>query len=204
VDGTRRANPELLLPPGQELLTKLKVKHYGRVPAGARDSWTLTFSAGGEVQDGAWHRELGRLGAIDLEALEQSRVIADLHCASGWSVQNLVWVGVAAATVMDRFPPPVGTVGVMVYAEYGYCANVRLSDLLRPTTLLAVRLDGAPLAPEHGFPVRLVVPHLYGHKSPKWFRGWEYLATPRRGFWEERGYHLIGDPWTEQRYSYQE
>jgi DMSO/TMAO reductase YedYZ molybdopterin-dependent catalytic subunit len=107
-------------------------------------------------------------GVVTMRArLKQSRVIGDLHCASGWSVQDLAWEGVAAMAVVDRFPPPVGTVGVMVYAEYGYCANVRLADLLQPTTLLATRLDGAPLAPDHGFPVRLVVPHLYGHKSPR-------------------------------------
>src|SRR5664280_2223780 len=178
------------LPPEQKLQAALKVKHYGRIPRADPHAWSLTFSTGGDVEDGHWQREIGRLQATDLEAMEQARVVADFHCASGWSVQNLAWQGVTTAMIVDQFPPPAGTVGVMVYAEYGYCANVRVSDLLEPTTLLALRLDGERLPPEHGFPVRLVVPHLFGHKSVKWFRGWEYLTTPRRGFWEERGYHL--------------
>jgi len=200
------------LPPGQALVGAPKVKHYGRIPRGDPQTWNMIFTAAGPDPDDATYpghdrlppTELGRVGVQELGTFEQSRVVADLHCASGWSAQDLAWGGVPASIMVERFPPPAGTVGVLVYAEYGYCANVRLSDLLRPTTLLALRLGDAALTPEHGFPVRLVVPHLYGHKSPKWFRGWEYLSTPRRGFWEERGYHLIGDPWTEQRYSYQE
>jgi len=197
-----------ILPPGQDLLPALKVKHYGPIPRAKRDNWTMSFSVSehddGDQPELSTHRELGRLTAPELDALPQSRISASLHCASGWSAQNLGWQGVPAAAVLELFPPPEGTIGALVYGEYGYSANVRLSDLLRPTTLLAVGLDGEPLAPEHGFPVRLVVPHLYAHKSPKWFRGWEYLSRPRRGFWEERGYHLIGDPWAEERYSYQE
>ena len=117
---------------------------------------------------------------------------------------NLTWQGVPAAAILEQFPPPARTAGVMAYAEYGYSTNLRLADLAEPTTLLATHLNGAPLPAEHGFPVRLVVPHLYAYKSPKWFRGWEYLEVPRRGFWEERGYHRHGDPWLEERYSYQE
>jgi DMSO/TMAO reductase YedYZ molybdopterin-dependent catalytic subunit len=207
-------DPDQLLPPGQHLLPELKVKHYGRVPPADRDSWTMIFSVAEpapqghpsheRTPDGTMHREVGRLMTAELAELTQSCVRVDLHCASGWSARDLSWDGVPASALIDRFPPPRGTLGILVYGEYGYSANVRLSDLLEPTTLLAVGLNGAPLTLEHGFPVRLVVPHLYAHKSPKWFRGWEYLTLPRRGFWEERGYHVIGDPWTEQRYSYQE
>jgi DMSO/TMAO reductase YedYZ molybdopterin-dependent catalytic subunit len=191
------------LPPGQRLVPQLKVKHYGRVPRGAPETWLMIFAAE-KGSDGTASLELGRLLAQDLAELPQRSVTTALHCASGWSAQGITWEGVPASVLLERFPPPVGTTGVLAYAEYGYSANVRLADLLQPTTLLATRLNGEPLPAEHGYPVRLVVPHLYGHKSPKWFRGWEYLTTPRRGFWEERGYHVIGDPWTEQRYSYLE
>ena len=192
------------LPPGQTLAPALKVKHYGRVPSADRQGWTLTFTTGGDVQDGRLAHEVGRPGVNALDAMPQTRVIADFHCASGWSARDLIWAGVGAAAIVERFPPPAATVGVLVYAEYGYCSNLRLSDLLAPSTLVAMWLNDAPLSPEHGFPVRLVVPHLFGHKSVKWLRGWEYLTTPRRGFWEERGYHVLGDPWSGQRYSYQE
>jgi len=200
VDGARA------LPPGQQLLTALKIKHYGPVPRRRSDDWSMIFSgdASRPAPEGSPSPELGRLTVRELADLPQRRVVAGLHCASGWSVQGLTWEGVPASVVVERFPPPPGTVGLLAYAEYGYSANVRLADLAQPTTLLATRLNGVPLPAEHGGPVRLVVPHLYGHKSPKWFRGWEYLTAPRRGFWEERGYHVIGDPWTEQRYSYLE
>jgi DMSO/TMAO reductase YedYZ molybdopterin-dependent catalytic subunit len=93
---------------------------------------------------------------------------------------------------------------VMTWAEYGYSATIRLEDLADDGTVLATHLHGEPLTPERGYPLRLVLPHLYAWKGPKWLRGLEYLRGPRRGFWEERGYHVHGDPWQEERYSYQE
>jgi DMSO/TMAO reductase YedYZ molybdopterin-dependent catalytic subunit len=191
-----------VLPPGQRLVPALKVKHYGRVPRADPERWSMVFSAGGPGPGAP--EDLGRLTAAALAGLPQRQVEVDLHCASGWSAQGIVWEGVPASVLLERFPPPPGTVGVLAYAEYGYSANVRVADLLHSTTLLATRLNGEPLPAEHGFPVRLVVPHLYAHKSPKWFRGWEYLTVLRRGFWEERGYHLTGNPWAEERYSYME
>ncbi len=105
---------------------------------------------------------------------------------------------------MELAPPAPDVTHVTVWAEYGYSANLRIGDLLPENVLFATHHEGALLTPEHGFPVRLVVPHLYAWKGPKWVRGIEYLTVDRRGFWEERGYHNIGDPWREQRYSYQE
>ncbi|MFD5575414.1 molybdopterin-dependent oxidoreductase, partial [Streptomyces cadmiisoli] len=93
---------------------------------------------------------------------------------------------------------------VMVWAEYGFSSNLRLADFASERTVFATHEGGELLTAEHGFPVRLVVPHLYAWKGPKWVRGIEYMTADRRGFWEERGYHNIGDPWREQRYSYQE
>jgi DMSO/TMAO reductase YedYZ molybdopterin-dependent catalytic subunit len=190
------------LPPGQRQLETLKVKHYGRIPTADPARWTMQFS--GERADGGHADEIGRLLATELDEMPRVTVRTGLHCASGWSVLGLVWEGIPASALLERFPPPPGTLGVLAYAEYGYSTNVALADLMEPTTLVATHLDGVPLPAEHGFPARLVVPHLYAHKSPKWFRGWEYLRTQRRGFWEERGYHVGGDPWLEQRYSYTE
>jgi len=119
-------------------------------------------------------------------------------------VLNNQWDGVLAAELLARFPPAPGAADVIAYAQYGYSTTLTVNDLAEGGTLVATHLNGEPLAPEHGFPVRLIVPHCYAYKSPKWFRGWEYLHEPRRGFWEERGYHVRGDPWQEERYSYQE
>ncbi len=90
---------------------------------------------------------------------------------------------------------------VMVHAEQGYTSNLPLEDFLRPTTIFALCHYGVPLAPEHGYPLRLVVPHLYSRKSVKWVRGVELLDRELTGFWEENGYHIYGDPFKEQRYS---
>ena len=89
----------------------------------------------------------------------------------------------------------------MVHAEQGYTSNVPLADLMRPTTLFALMHNGEPLPPEHGYPVRLVVPHLYAWKSVKWVRGIEFMRENAPGFWEQNGYHIYGDPFLEQRYS---
>ena len=93
---------------------------------------------------------------------------------------------------------------MLVFAEYGYSATVRLEDLVSARTLLATHRDDEELSDERGGPLRLIVPHLYSWRGPKWLRGWNYLTEVERGFWEERGYHLRGDAWREERYSYQE
>jgi DMSO/TMAO reductase YedYZ molybdopterin-dependent catalytic subunit len=111
---------------------------------------------------------------------------------------------VLASTILDAAPPAPEATHVMVWADRGYTANLRLSDLWAATSILAHSHDGAALSVEHGAPLRLVVPHLYAWKGPKWVRGFEYLTADRRGFWEQRGYHGVGDPWLEQRYGYQE
>lgn len=114
------------------------------------------------------------------------------------------WCGVTPDTIMRAAPPAPGVRHVMIWAEYGYSANLRMADFAAQDTLFALELDEKPLSPDRGFPVRAVVPHLYAWKSVKWVRGIEYLLEDRRGFWEERGYHNLADPWREQRYSYQE
>ena len=129
---------------------------------------------------------------------------ADFHCVTKFTITGVRWEGVLATTIARLVPPAPDATHVMVWAEYGYSANLRMSDFLAETSLLATHRDGEWLTPEHGAPVRMVVPHLYGWKSVKWVRAIEYLVADRRGFWEERGYHNIADPWREQRYSYQE
>ena len=193
-DGTDPA-----VPPGQRVRDRLLVKHYGPIPrANDPDSWTMVF--GGATATGSTER----LTVKELAELPQTQVVAALHCASKWSVLDNVWDGVLARDLLAAFPPAAGVNDVIVYGHYGYSASLRVEDLADAQAVIATQLNGEPLAPEHGFPVRLIVPHLYSYKGPKWFRGWEYLRTARRGFWEERGYHLHGDPWLEERYSYQE
>jgi DMSO/TMAO reductase YedYZ molybdopterin-dependent catalytic subunit len=187
-----------VLPPGQRHATELKVQHYGRVPRFRPESWRLTVSG---ATRGA------RAVDLDLERfaeLPRARVVGDLHCVTKWTVVDNEWEGVLARTLMELVPPADGVTHVLATAEYGYSTTLRLEDLTSPRAILATHLNGRPLTPEHGWPLRLVVPHLYGWKGPKWLRGLEYLTVPVRGFWEQRGYHAVGDPWREERYSYQE
>lgn len=190
--------PPRTLPPGQRLADGFPVRHYGPVPRFRPDTWRLTVT--GATSDGQDHH-------LDVEAfaaLPRSRVVGDLHCVTKWTVLDNAWEGVLARTLMAAVPPADGVTHVMAWAEYGYSANLLIDDFASPRTILATDRNGQPLTPEHGWPLRLVVPHLYGWKGPKWLRMIEYLTCERRGFWEERGYHTVGNPWLEERYSYQE
>ncbi len=185
-------------PPGQRLAVAMPVLHYGPVPRFKPDSWRLTVN--GATADGEEHQ----LDVGAFETLPRASVHGDLHCVNKWTVPGNVWGGVLAQTLLKVVPPAADVTHVMAWAEYGYSANLRIEDFDTPTTLLATHLHDQLLTPEHGYPLRLVIPHLYAWKGPKWLRGIEYLRTPRRGFWEERGYHTVGDPWREERYSYLE
>ncbi len=196
--GAAAPQDDRVVPPGQKRVPQLKVLHYGPVPRFRPETWS--FTVGGLTADGVER-------ALDLEqflALPRTTVRGDLHCVTRWSVCDQVWGGVAARMVLDLFPPADDVTHVLAWAEYGYSATLRLEDLASPRSILATHSEGEELSPEHGRPVRLVVPHLYAWKGPKWLRGLEYLTAPVRGFWEERGYHAHGDPWREERYSYQE
>ncbi|MFC4555872.1 molybdopterin-dependent oxidoreductase [Georgenia faecalis] len=190
--------PERSLPPGQHLLPEAPVMHYGPVPRRRPERWR--FTVGGATADGAEHA----LTFDDVLGLRGVEVVADLHCSTRWSTLDERWSGVAARDVLTAFPPAAAVEHVLVFAEYGYSANVRVEDLASPRAVLATHHDGAPLSDERGGPMRLVLPHLYSWKGPKWVRGWNYLTEPERGFWESRGYHLRGDAWREERYAYQE
>jgi DMSO/TMAO reductase YedYZ molybdopterin-dependent catalytic subunit len=189
---------ELLLPPGQYVPRTLPVLHYGPIPAFNQETWDLKIF--GATESGAETK----LQWNDVAALPVSHVVADFHCVTKFTVPSLQWAGVLAAELLRRYPPAAAVTHVMIWADFGYSANIRIMDFATETTLLATHRDGERLTPEHGYPLRLVVPHLYAWKSVKWIRALEYLTKDRRGFWEERGYHNTADPWREQRYSYQE
>ncbi|WP_433377006.1 molybdopterin-dependent oxidoreductase [Streptosporangium sp. CA-115845] len=186
------------LPPGQYVPRGRPVIHYGRVPRFRPETWQLHVM--GATASGEQHR----FTWPEFSALPRTTVVADFHCVTKFSIMGNEWGGVAAATLMEVAPPAPGVKHVMIWGEYGYSANVRMGDFDRAQTMLALELDEKPIALERGFPVRMIVPHLYAWKSVKWVRAVEYLLEDRRGFWEERGYHNIADPWREQRYSYQE
>lgn len=186
------------LPPGQRRRAALFPLHYGRTPKVDLDAWDLRI--GGATASG----EALRLRYEQLMALPRTTITTDHHCVAKVTVQGVTWGGIPAREVLALAPPAAHVEHVLLSAEYGYSANVRVEDLFSPRSLFVTHLDGEPLTPDHGWPLRLVLPHLYGFKGPKWVRAVDYLEHPQRGFWEQRGYHFGGDVWREERYAYQE
>jgi DMSO/TMAO reductase YedYZ molybdopterin-dependent catalytic subunit len=190
------ADPEMAgrVPPGQYVTEKWPVLHYGGVPTVPRGKWE--FRVFGLIEG-----EPRTLTFQDLLALPQTQITDDIHCVTRWSRLGAQFEGVLITDLMQGVHlKPEATHGI-VHAEHNYTTNLALDDLLRPNVMLAHRADGGDLAPEHGGPVRLVVPHLYFWKSAKWVRGIEITNRDRPGFWESYGYHMRGDPWAEERYS---
>jgi DMSO/TMAO reductase YedYZ molybdopterin-dependent catalytic subunit len=181
------------LPPGQSLTLKWPVLQYGAVPRFDAAKWDFTVS--GLVEKPV------RLTWEEFNRLPQKVVVADMHCVTRWSRFDNRWEGVAVTDVLALAKVKPEARFALIQAEQDYTANLPLDDLMRPAALFALRHDGKPLTAEHGYPVRLVVPHLYAWKSVKWVRGIELLSKDEPGFWEQNGYNMYGDPWKEQRFS---
>ena len=182
------------LPPGQYLTKKWPVLHAGSVPRVDLATWD--FRVSGEVDD-----EI-RLTWEELLALAATEVTLDIHCVTRWSRFDTTFRGVHWRELARLARPRPSARFVVAHAEQGYTANVPLAAIEDENALLAYEADGEPLAPEHGWPLRLVVPSRYFWKSAKWLRGLELLPTDRPGFWERYGYHNDADYWNEQRYGF--
>lgn len=181
------------LPPRQRAIESLPVLHQGGIPE--FDPRTWAFRVWGLVE-----RPL-RLAYDELRALPAKEVVADVHCVEGWSVLDTRWEGVAPGELLRTAKPKPEARFVLVHCEGGYTTNLPLEALLGDDVVLAWRLNGEELSPEHGWPLRLVVPSRYFYKSAKWVRGLELLAEDRPGYWEQRGYHWNADPWKEERFA---
>jgi DMSO/TMAO reductase YedYZ molybdopterin-dependent catalytic subunit len=117
-----------------------------------------------------------------------------------WSRFDNRFEGVLFTEVMKLVTPKPAAHFALVRGEHGFTANLPLEDLMKPTTIFAFQHDGETLPADHGYPLRLVVPHLYFWKSVKWVRGFSLTAEDEPGFWEQNGYHMYGDPWKEERF----
>jgi DMSO/TMAO reductase YedYZ molybdopterin-dependent catalytic subunit len=180
------------LPPGQIVTRKWPVLHYGAVPTFDPATWRFRIT-------GAVERPL-ELTWADLQALPLQETLCDIHCVTRWSRYDNLFAGVPVRALLERAGVRPLARYALVHAEHGFTTNLPLDDLDRPENLLALSHNGEPLTPEHGGPVRLLVPHLYFWKSAKWVRGIEILEEDYPGFWEQNGYHMRGDPWREERY----
>ncbi len=181
------------LPPGQHLVRDWPVLDLGIVPNNATDSWRIAVD--GLVEnplDWSW---------ADFMAQPQASFVSDIHCVTAWSRYDNRWDGVGALHILDLARPKPEAEFVILHSYDDYETNLPLADFADDDVLLAHAWQGEPLSREHGGPVRAIVPKLYFWKSAKWIRRIELVAHNRPGFWEERGYHDRGDPWSEERYS---
>jgi DMSO/TMAO reductase YedYZ molybdopterin-dependent catalytic subunit len=180
------------LPPGQSLTLKWPVLHYGSVPRFDPAQWD--FRLWGLVEQPV------RLTWQGFNQLPKIRSRSDFHCVTRWSRFDNQWDGVAFQEILKLVKLRPEANYVLIHAEQGFTANVPLKDLDQESVLLATHHDGQPLTPDHGYPLRLIVPHLYAWKSVKWVRGFEFFGHDVPGFWEQNGYHMYGDPFKEQRF----
>ncbi len=180
------------LPPGQRWIDHLVPYDIGPVPPLDLHQFRLRLT--GEVDNPV------ELNWDELMRLPQVEIQQDFHCVTGWSVADVRWEGVPARAVIALVRPHADVRWVMALGREGYSTNVPYEHFARETTVLAYRMNGQPLAPENGAPLRLVVPSLYAWKSAKYLMELRFMRERRRGYWEERGYHDVGDPWQEERY----
>jgi DMSO/TMAO reductase YedYZ molybdopterin-dependent catalytic subunit len=182
------------LPPGQYLTEKWPVLHAGTVPD--TDLATWDFRVFGEVEEPL------TLTWDELRELPSRDVTVDIHCVTRWSRFDTSFRGVHWRELAKLVRPKPSARFVIAHAEQGFTANLPLEALEDEKALIACEADGEPLTPEHGWPLRLMVPSRYFWKSAKWLRGLELKASDQPGFWERYGYHNDADYWREQRYSF--
>lgn len=180
------------VPPGQHLASGFPVLTYGSVPEVSQETWQVRIWGLVPEQVLTWN---------DLMAMPQSEFTADFHCVTTWSKLDVQWTGIKVTDFMRSVPLDPDARYITIHCYGGYTTNLAMADFLREENFLAHTLFGDPLPPEHGGPMRLVVPHLYAWKSAKWINGLEFLHQEELGFWERNGYHRRGEPWAEERYS---
>ena len=182
------------LPPGQHLTEKWPVLHAGSVPDTDLATWTLRVF--GEVEEPL------ELSWEQFGELPRSSTTQDIHCVTRWSRFDASFEGVHWHELAARCRPLPSARFAIAHAEHGFTANVPFASLEDEEALLATHADGEPLTPDHGWPLRLVIPGKYFWKSAKWLRAIELAPADRPGFWERYGYHNDADPWQEQRYGF--
>lgn len=189
------ADTDQRVPPGQFLTEKFPVLHYGSVPIySSLKDWDFRVFGLVEVPV-RWSWDA-------LMKLPKQSQTVDIHCVTRWSKLDTTWTGIPWRELMKVIKVKPEATHAMAHCEYGFTANLGLDVLDDDDTMLAYEYDGQPLTPEHGYPLRLLVPKKYFWKSAKWLRGIEFIAGDRPGFWERNGYHMEGDPWREERFGW--
>jgi DMSO/TMAO reductase YedYZ molybdopterin-dependent catalytic subunit len=184
------AEPAGRVPPGQYVTHDFPVLSAGPTPHTPLANWTFKIEGGKSPTSWTWE---------EFQALPSETVTVDIHCVTRWSKLDTSWTGVSLDVLLDAVS--ADDPYVLAFCDGGYTTNLPAADLRGGKAWVAYNYEGNPLAPEHGGPARLLVPHLYFWKSAKWVRGLRLRETDVPGFWEMYGYNMYGDPWKEQRYA---
>jgi DMSO/TMAO reductase YedYZ molybdopterin-dependent catalytic subunit len=188
-------NQDERVPPGQFLTDRFPVLTYGTTPHYENlHGWDLRIFGLVEAEQ--------RFSWGDLMAMPTNTETVDIHCVTRWSKLDTTWAGIPWRQFMGGLGVKPEATHVMVHCEQGYTTNISLEILDDDDTMLAYLYEGKPLEPDHGYPMRLLVPKKYFWKSAKWIRGFEFMLGDRPGFWERHGYHMEGDPWLEERFGW--
>ncbi|MBV8636667.1 MAG: sulfite oxidase-like oxidoreductase [Candidatus Eremiobacteraeota bacterium] len=187
---SKRDTTETKLPPGQYLTKDFPVLSAGPTPRVSLDTWAFSIAnEAGESKQWDWK---------SFRALPSEEFTVDIHCVTRWSKFDTAWEGVSLDTLLQDVKTSAGFALAHSYGDY--TTNVPLADLRDGKAWIVFKYAGKELAPEHGGPARLLIPHLYLWKSAKWVRGISLMTSDKPGFWESLGYNNYGDPWREQRY----
>lgn len=181
------------IPPGQHLVRDFPVLSAGPTPRIPLDRWSFTLDGlvGAPV---TWNWD-------QFTALPAEQITVDIHCVTTWSKLDTHWTGVSLDTLLQQVTLDPTAAFITASSYGGYTTNLPLEDVRGGKAWIAYRYADQPLAPEHGGPARLLVPHLYLWKSAKWVNGIRLMAQDHPGFWETLGYNNHGDPWKEERYA---
>lgn len=180
------------VPPGQHLTEKWPILHYGSIPSIQTSKWTLKLFGRVEKEK--------TLSYAEFMALPMVKVFSDIHCVTTWSRLDNLWEGVSTGELKKLVNIAPSAQFVIIHAAGSFTTNLPIADFFEVDVLLALKHNQEMISPDHGGPVRLIVPRLYFWKSAKWITGLEFSERDKPGFWESNGYHNHGDPWKEERY----
>ena len=181
-------------PPNQRVTDKWPILHVGKIPD--IDITTWKFRIFGLVS------KTVEINYSQFIAPSRVKVYSDIHCVTGWSKLDNLWEGVSTSILRDLTDIDSRAGYAIIHTAFDFTTNLPLDDFFQPDVLFTIKHNNETLTPQHGYPIRLIIPRLYFWKSAKWVTGVEFTAEDRSGFWESRGYHIHGDPWKEERYSY--
>ncbi|MBX4196079.1 sulfite oxidase-like oxidoreductase [Candidatus Pacearchaeota archaeon] len=181
------------LPPGQYETKDFPVLSLGPTPRVTKESWALEVKGLATPMKWNWK---------EFTSFPIENIKTDIHCVTRWSKFDTMWKGVSIDHIMKKAKVSNRATHLIAHSYDGYTTNIPIADIMGGKAWVAIEYEGKDIEADHGGPARLFIPHLYFWKSAKWLKALEFVQGDHPGFWETRGYHNYGDPWKEQRYTF--